>query len=269
MNLSKLDFILITIITGLLALIGYLARGSALDSSLTPAVATTLKSDRSASINQSYTIVRDDISEMLQDRQQYYQSKREEREQTQYWELSSRPLPETRSNEDFGWTGVDLVDSNDLKLISNNSRMQARLERENAWTNKRELVYLKEAFLNKAQQLITGESDHIDLPGFDGDVFKVIVPQDKLHLDRPGEMLGAFVGYVDGHPDQIVKAGMCGETWSVEIFQDGMQIIEITGRPDSGGEWVIAEKDLEKQHAAEGSIPCAQPRTPDDLARAL
>jgi len=271
MRLSKLDYALIVTAAGLLVACGYrvATAGAPLPAGAHHAEGrTTGKSSRPATISTAHTFQGEDLPNLLQGRAAHHERLRTQSSgQTQYWDLSPHPLPEQTSNAHFGWTGQNLKDEGSLRLLANNSRMLARMQRENAWTNKRELVYVNSDFFAEAQLLVSGEQDYLDLPGLDGEVHRVVVPDGQRHFDNPGQLLGAFVGHVDGHPEQSVRAGLCGDTWSVQIFLDPMTTIEISDRPDMSGEWVVSQLDLEKQLHAAGSIPCAEPRTPDDLAQ--
>ena len=270
MTFSRLDFSLMGVSIVLLILIAYrvLIFGDVRDRDTSIGLAD-LKSERVATVGTtSYKLVREDLARLLQDRDHVYQAniKKQKQVEPQFWKLSPHPLPETLSNAYFGWTGENLKDGELLNLVANNSKMKSRLERENAWTKKRELVYLKEPFFKEAQLVITGKKSTLDIPGIDGEVYKVIIPEDKLYFSKPGEMMGAFVGHLEGDPNISVNVGMCGKTWSVEIILDDDHMLDITGRPDMGGEWVVTQVDLEKQRATEGDAKCIQYRDPDQLA---
>ncbi len=272
MQISRLDLSLLGLSLVFITLIGYqlMSSHTIKDDLSSIELSATIKSERRGSVGAgSYQFVTQDLARLSEDRDQIYQSNLERRkdDEAHFWELSPQPLPETISTSHFGWTGKNLKDSASLELVANNSNMKERLKEENTWTTKRELVYVKEPFFDDAYQVISGQNDTLEVPGLDGEVYKIIISEDQLYFDNPSEMMGAFTGHLEGDSDVAVNVGMCGKTWSVEILLDGDHMIDITGRPDMGGEWVITEVDRRKLQATEGPSKCIENRDPDQLSR--
>ena len=270
MTFSRLDYCLIGVSFILLIMICAKTVASNHQSVVRPiADDRTFKTVRKSSAYTRYTFERDDIPRFIDDYRTRARQRREERmtpEPVERWQLSPRPLPETLSTTNFGWTGKNLKEGEDLDIIASNSKMKARLQRENAWTTQRELVYLKEPFFEGAKSLLNKKKRTIEVPGLEGEVYEIVVSQDKMYLPESGQMFGSFTGHLKGNPEASVYVGMCGKSWSVEIPIDSGKLIDITGRPNIKGEWVVAEIDLNKQNAANSGMTCRTERTPDDLA---
>ncbi len=270
MSLSKLDYSLIGITIVLLIIICF--KTSALNNqniSSSDSTSLTFKTARQTATYTKHVLERDDLPQFIDNYRTRVRQRREERmtpEPVERWQLYPHPLPETLATSNFGWTGKNLKGDKDLDLIASNSKIKARLQRENEWTTQRELVYLKEPFFENAKLLLNKKKSSIEVPGLEGKTYEIIVPKEKIYLPQSGEMFGSFSGHLKGNPEASVYVGMCGKSWSVEIPIDSDKLIDITGRPNIKGEWVVAEIDLNKLNAANSGITCRTERTPDDLA---
>ncbi|MEM9237353.1 MAG: hypothetical protein AAGB14_11285, partial [Verrucomicrobiota bacterium] len=132
-----------------------------------------------------------------------------------YWTRTRKPFKAAVEKAGFSWTNEDGTRPEVMRTLANNEVMLRSLEVENASIIRRQLIYAPEDFGELAREIYLDREDRLSLPGFDGELFPVVVRKVVPH-DTP-EVSGGFIGQIDGIEDSSVVAASERDHWSIGI----------------------------------------------------
>ncbi|MDB6078976.1 MAG: hypothetical protein JWO82_2723 [Akkermansiaceae bacterium] len=168
-----------------------------------------------------------------------------------------KPFAISQKSDSFAWTSANGRDPAILHELAHNDLEEDRLSRENAWVEKRQLVYCDDYISNLGNSVANAPADvkSIKLPGFDGQEYDIDVDR----TDSPqGAMEWNIAGHLKDRPDTLVSISTVhGYTAIVFITPE----LYIEGDAREPGEVVLnqinrqARRDAKPKNAIAGVNP--------------
>jgi hypothetical protein len=150
-----------------------------------------------------------------------------------------KPFPVTQKSAEFAWTSIDGKTAAAVRELSHNDLEEGRLTGDNAWVEKRQLVYCDD-YIGDLGQSVANDAPHlksIKLPGFDGVEYDVDVDR----TDSPqGAMEWNIAGHLKGRPDTMVSLSTVHGYTAIVIFAPDFYI---EGDAREPGEVVLNQID--------------------------
>ncbi len=167
-----------------------------------------------------------------------------------YWEMKPRPYDIAYRSDSFEWTAVDGKSPDVMRQLATNPSNLNQLEDENEWVKKRQLIYLPEGRLVKAENIFNGVDESFMLPGFDGKEFEVEVGAVTVYEDEDVEEFeGTFHFWSKDNPNIEGDASLVGDVWSIGYKDKEATVYQqIISRRN--GELILTQFDIELENRA-------------------
>lgn len=192
--------------------------------------------------NRSYTTLRPDDEEPILDEHYTLQHR------------DPRPFAVTQAAGFFEWTAEDCTDPQIIRSIIAGSPAHAEiLLKENEKVSRRQLVYLSSEFSSVTDMALHNNLPLMHLPGFDGEVFELLIDTADKHGTKLDENSGGLTGaVVDEELNEVgtFRAGLWEDHWFVSMNVQGR---EFNYRNRLHGELLVSEISRSPESATQES----------------
>lgn len=138
-----------------------------------------------------------------------------------------------------------------IEVLARHPAEKARLEEENQWVKRRELVQVKNSFRDLAKQILAGKKvEQFEVPLFDGETATVLLDQENSEVFS--ETSGALFGEIEGEPEAFVALAFYKDSDSGLI---NFPSRDLTIQYEGFGDRKVIVKDFDESAQAK-ALPC-------------
>ncbi len=166
-------------------------------------------------------------------------------EGTTYFNLPKQPFQVVQESDHFAWTAEDCLLVENMQQLANNQLRFDHFRYQNIYAERRQLVYLKEPFMEQGRDMISGKSREVTLPLLDGKQLTIEVDPDFIEIQSNNEIEGQIMGFLYEGEDMNVNGGYANGTWVFYVDQTDGTSYHVEERIPQ--ELIVTQLDRETQ----------------------